>query len=186
MGASTGGTQALEQFLKAMPANCPGIVIVQHMPKSFTRVFAERLNKLCLIEVQEAKEGDHIIPGKAIIAPGSQHILLERSGAYYHVTLKDGPLICGHRPSVEVLFKSTAKCVGRNAIGIILTGMGNDGALGLKEMKNNGAKTIAQDENSCIVFGMPKEAIAAGAVDYIESLEKIPQLVLHLVEKDYD
>ncbi|HLP42175.1 MAG TPA: chemotaxis response regulator protein-glutamate methylesterase, partial [Fibrobacteria bacterium] len=162
IGASTGGTQALQSVLTALPANSPGIVIVQHMPEHFTRSFANRLNGLCAMEVKEAEDNDTVTPGRVLIAPGNRHMLLQRSGAVYHVTVKDGPLVSRHRPSVDVLFKSTARFAGANAVGVILTGMGNDGAAGMKEMRDAGAETVAQDEASCVVFGMPKEAINAG------------------------
>jgi two-component system chemotaxis response regulator CheB len=181
IGASTGGTQALQSVLTAMPRNTAGIAIVQHMPESFTTSFAERLNDLCSIEVIEAKDGDAIIPGRALIAPGNYHMMLQRSGANYHVRVRKGPLVNRHRPSVEVLFKSTAQYAGANAIGVILTGMGNDGAAGILEMQKNGAHTIAQDEASCVVFGMPNEAIKLGGIDDVKSLTDIPQnIVNHL------
>ena len=178
IGASTGGTQALQSILSAMPINAPGIVIVQHMPEHFTTSFAQRLNELCAIEVKEAENGDSVIPGKALIAPGNKHMLLRRSGARYYVDVKNGPLVSRHRPSVEVLFNSVAQSVGPNAIGVIMTGMGADGADGMLKMKQNGAITIAQDEASCVVFGMPKEAIKRGGVDHIVSLNKIPESIL--------
>ena len=182
IGASTGGTEALATILAALPASAPGIVIVQHMPEFFTRSFAERLNELCAIEVREAKDGDIVGPGRALLAPGNLHMLLRRSGAVYQVQVKSGPLVNRHRPSVEVLFKSTARFAGRNAVGVILTGMGADGADGLKEMHDAGAATIAQDEHSCIVFGMPKEAIARGGVDHIVPLERVAQKMLYCAE----
>jgi two-component system chemotaxis response regulator CheB len=182
IGASTGGTQALRDLLLAMPRNAPGIVIVQHMPEHFTRAFAERLNQVCALEVKEAENGDTVGPGKALIAPGNRHMLLRRSGATYHVEIKNGPLVCRHRPSVEVLFKSVARYVGRNAVGVILTGMGNDGAKGLLMMKEAGARNIAQDEKTSVVFGMPKEAIRLGATDSVLPLDRIPQGILDLVE----
>lgn len=182
IGASTGGTQALQNVLTSMPPNAPGIVVVQHMPEHFTRSFADRLNELCAIEVKEAQDGDTVAPGKALIAPGNYHMLLRRSGAMYHVQVKGGPLVCRHRPSVDVLFKSVARYAGQNAVGIIMTGMGADGAKGMLEMKNNGAATIAQDEKSCVVFGMPKEAIALDAVDHTVSLQHIPTKLLKLAE----
>jgi len=159
IGASTGGTEAIKDLLEFLPADSPGIVIVQHMPENFTRSFAERLNTICAIDVKEAQNNDTVIRGRALIAPGNKHILLRRSGARYFVEVKEGPLVNRHRPSVDVLFRATARYAGKNAIGIILTGMGDDGAKGLLEMKDAGAKTIAQDEESCVVFGMPKEAI---------------------------
>ncbi len=173
VGASTGGTDALRIFLEAMPVDCPGIIIVQHMPENFTKSFADRLNDICPINVKEAENGDPVNRGRALIAPGNHHMLLKRSGAKYYVEIKDGPLVNRHRPSVDVLFRSTARYAGNNAIGIIMTGMGDDGASGLKEMKEVGAKTIAQDEKSCIVFGMPNEAIKLGAVDKILPIEQI-------------
>jgi len=181
VGASTGGTEALRVFLEAMPLDCPGIVIVQHMPEVFTRSFANRLNEICKITVKEAENGDSVLKGQALIAQGNKHLLLKRSGARYYVEVKDGPLVNRHRPSVDVLFRSTSKYAGKNAIGIIMTGMGDDGAKGLLEMKQAGAKTVAQDEQSCIVFGMPKEAIKLGAADKIVPLEKIAQTALMLV-----
>jgi two-component system, chemotaxis family, protein-glutamate methylesterase/glutaminase len=178
IGTSTGGTQALETVLTALPRVCPGIVIVQHMPEKFTASFAERLNRLCQIEVREAKSNDRIIPGLALIAPGGKHMLLKRSGAYYHVDVIDGPLVNRHRPSVDVLFRSVAKFAGKNATGIIMTGMGDDGARGLKEMLDAGAFTVAQDEASCVVFGMPKEAIKLGAAKKIMPLKEVHQAIL--------
>ncbi|MCB6183966.1 chemotaxis response regulator protein-glutamate methylesterase [Leeia sp. TBRC 13508] len=178
IGTSTGGTQALELVLKALPRVCPGIVIVQHMPEKFTGAFAERLNGLCQIEVKEAATGDRVIPGRAIIAPGGRHMQLKRNGAQYHVEVIDGPPVNRHRPSVDVLFRSVAKFAGRNALGIIMTGMGGDGALGLKEMHDAGANTIAQDEASCVVFGMPKEAIKLGAADRVIPLNAIPNSII--------
>jgi len=173
IGTSTGGTQALEVVLTALPRVCPGIVIVQHMPEKFTGAFAERLNSISRIEVREAKNGDRVVPGTALIAPGGKHMLLKRSGAQYHVEVIDGPLVNRHRPSVDVLFRSVAKFAGKNALGIIMTGMGDDGARGLKEMLDVGAKTIAQDEDSCVVFGMPKEAIKLGAAELVLPLREI-------------
>lgn len=164
IGASTGGTQALEQVLTALPRTTAGIVIVQHMPEKFTAAFAQRLNSICEVEVREAQTGDRVIPGRALIAPGGRHMLLRRSGAQYQVEVVDGPPVNRHKPSVDVLFRSAAKCAGKNAIGIIMTGMGDDGAAGMLEMRNSGALTIAQDEESCVVFGMPKEAIKHGGV----------------------
>jgi two-component system chemotaxis response regulator CheB len=165
IGTSTGGTQALEVVLTALPRVCPGIVIVQHMPEKFTAAFAARLNGLCQIEVREAVNGDRVIPGRALIAQGGRHMLLKRSGAQYHVEIVDGPLVTRHRPSVDVLFRSVAKCAGKNALGIIMTGMGDDGARGLKEMSDMGARTLGQDEESCVVYGMPKEAFKLGGVN---------------------
>jgi two-component system chemotaxis response regulator CheB len=165
IGTSTGGTQALEEVLTALPRVCPGIVIVQHMPEKFTAAFAARLNGLCQIEVREAVNGDRVLPGRALIAPGGRHMLLKRSGAQYHVEIVDGPPVSRHRPSVDVLFRSVAKCAGKNALGIIMTGMGDDGARGLKEMHDMGARTVGQDEDTCVVYGMPKEALKLGAVN---------------------
>ena len=173
VGASTGGTEALTVFLQSMPADCPGIVIVQHMPELFTKTFANRLNEICKINVKEAEDHDTILRGHALIAPGNKHMLVKRSGAKYFVEVVDGPLVNRHRPSVDVLFRSTAQFAGSNAVGIIMTGMGDDGARGLLEMKEAGAFTIAQDEKSCVVFGMPKEAIKRNAVDKILSLDQI-------------
>lgn len=180
IGASTGGTEALREFLMALPHDVPGIVIVQHMPEKFTKSFADRLNELCNITVKEAENGDSVIRGRALIAPGNYHTLLKRSGARYYVEVKEGPLVNRHRPAVDVLFRSTARYAGSNAIGIIMTGMGDDGARGLLEMKEAGAKTIAQDEKSCVVFGMPKEAIKLDAVDKILPLNKIASYILTL------
>jgi two-component system chemotaxis response regulator CheB len=180
VGASTGGTEALRIFLEELPADCPGIVIVQHMPEQFTRSFADRLDQLCKISVKEAANNDSVIRGRALIAPGNHHLILKRSGARYYVEINDGPLVNRHRPSVDVLFRSTAKFAGKNAVGVIMTGMGDDGARGLLELKEAGAQTIAQDEKSCIVFGMPKEAIKLNAADYIIPLEGIAQKVLKL------
>lgn len=178
IGTSTGGTQALEAVLTALPRVCPGIIIVQHMPEKFTASFAARLDSLCKIEVREARNNDRVIPGLALIAPGGKHMLLKRSGAYYHVEVVDGPVVNRHRPSVDVLFRSVAKFAGKNATGIIMTGMGDDGARGLKEMHDAGAPTVAQDEESCVVFGMPKEAIKLGGVDKIMPLDQIPAAIL--------
>ena len=177
IGTSTGGTQALERVLTALPRVSPGIVIVQHMPEKYTASFAARLNTLSQIEVREAKNNDRVIPGLALIAPGGKHMLLKRSGAYYHVEVVDGPLVNRHRPSVDVLFRSVAKFAGKNATGIIMTGMGDDGARGLKELHETGARTYAQDEASCVVFGMPKEAIKLGGVDRVIALEDIPRAI---------
>lgn len=180
IGASTGGTEALREFLQAMPLGCPGIVIVQHMPEVFTRAFAQRLNRDCTIEVKEAESGDKVSPGRALIAPGNHHLLLQRSGSNYFVEVMDGPLVSRHRPSVDVLFRSVAQAAGPNAIGIIMTGMGNDGAQGLLEMHSRGAQTIAQDEASCVVFGMPKEAIARGAADLVVSLPSMAETAMRM------
>ncbi len=178
IGTSTGGTQALEAVLSALPRTAPGMVIVQHMPEKFTASFAARLDSICAIEVREARNNDRVIPGLALIAPGGKHMLLKRSGAMYHVEVIDGPLVNRHRPSVDVLFRSVAKFAGKNAVGIIMTGMGDDGARGLKEMREVGAHTIAQDEKSCVVYGMPREAVKLDAVDKIISLQQIPQAIL--------
>ena len=164
LGTSTGGTQALEVVLTALPRVTPGIVIVQHMPEKFTAEFANRLNGLCKIEVREAQNNDRVIPGRALIAPGGKHMLLRRTGAQYYVEVMDGPLVNRHRPSVDVLFRSVAKCAGANALGVIMTGMGDDGAVGLLELRKAGAMTVGQDEESCVVYGMPKEAVKHGAV----------------------
>jgi len=178
LGTSTGGTQALELVLRELGVNCPGIAIVQHMPERFTRSFAERLNSLCAIEVREARDGDRLLPGLALIAPGGRHMLIKRSGAQYYVEVKDGPLVSRHRPSVDVLFRSAALQAGGNALAVIMTGMGDDGARGLKELFEAKARTYAQDEDSCVVFGMPKEAIKLGGVEQIVTLEAIPALLM--------
>jgi two-component system, chemotaxis family, protein-glutamate methylesterase/glutaminase len=178
IGASTGGTEALKTLLEALPADCPGIVIVQHMPELFTRAFADRLDSLCSITVKEAESNDTILRGRALIAPGNHHLLLKRSGARYFVEIRDGPLVSRHRPSVDVLFRSAARYAGQNAVGVILTGMGDDGARGMLEMKQAGAATIAQDEASCVVFGMPKEAIKLNCVDRIVPLEAVAASIL--------
>jgi two-component system chemotaxis response regulator CheB len=174
VGASTGGTEALRIFLEAMPDDAPAILVVQHMPEHFTAAFAQRIDGLCRITVREGADGDSVIPGRALIAPGNTHMLLKRSGARYFIEIKDGPLVSRHRPSVDVLFRSTARYAGKNAVGVIMTGMGDDGARGMMEMHQAGAHTIAQDEQSCVVFGMPKEAIAMGGVDKIMPLQSIP------------
>jgi two-component system, chemotaxis family, protein-glutamate methylesterase/glutaminase len=180
IGASTGGTEALREFLQAMPLSCPGIVIVQHMPEIFTRAFADRLNRDCTIEVKEAADGDRIRPGRALIAPGNHHLLVQGHGSNYLAQVIDGPLVSRHRPSVDVLFRSVAKTTGANSVGVIMTGMGNDGAQGLLEMRNCGAQTIAQDESSCVVFGMPKEAIARGAVVAVVPLRRMAETALRM------
>ncbi|HLA33356.1 MAG TPA: chemotaxis response regulator protein-glutamate methylesterase [Rhodocyclaceae bacterium] len=174
IGTSTGGTQALEAVLTRLPAVCPGIVIVQHMPEKFTAMFAQRLDSLCKLEIREAQSGDRVLPGRALIAPGGRHMMLKRSGAQYYVEVADGPLVNRHKPSVDVLFRSVAQVAGRNALGIIMTGMGDDGARGMKEMHDAGAQTVAEDESTCVVFGMPKEAIKLGGVDKIVPLDHIP------------
>jgi len=184
IGASTGGTQALEHVLRGFPSNSPGTVIVQHMPAGFTKSFAARLNELCQLEVKEAENGDTVVPGKVLLAPGNFHMLLKRSGANYYVEVKEGPLVNRHRPSVEILFNSTAKVAGPNAVGIMLTGMGADGATGMRSMRDAGARTICQNEASCVVFGMPKAAIEAGAAEFIEPLSKIAAKTLELSSKD--
>lgn len=173
VGASTGGTEALRVFLSAMPPDCPPIVVVQHMPENFTRAFADRLNKDCAIEVSEARDDVQLHRGKALIAPGNYHCVVNNNGPNFVVNIMDGPLVSRHRPSVDVLFRSVAVSAGRNAIGVIMTGMGDDGAQGLLEMKETGAVTIAQNEASCVVFGMPREAIARGATDFVLPLEQI-------------
>jgi two-component system chemotaxis response regulator CheB len=183
VGASTGGTEALREFLEALPANAPGMVIVQHMPEKFTAAFAKRLNSLCEVEVKEAVDGDPVLRGHVLIAPGDRHMLLERQGARYCVSVKTGPLVSRHRPSVDVLFRSAARSAGSNAMGIIMTGMGDDGARGMLEMHQAGAYTVAQDEASCVVFGMPKEAIAAGGVSRVLPLDQIAREVLVTQQK---
>jgi two-component system chemotaxis response regulator CheB len=178
MGTSTGGTRALEAVLTTLPRESPGIVIVQHMPANFTAAFAARLNGLCQIEVREAQNDDRVVQGTALVAPGGKHMLLKRSGAQYHVAVIDGPLVNRHRPSVDVLFRSVAKVAGPNALAVIMTGMGDDGAAGMLEMRKAGAHTIAQDEESCVVFGMPKEAIRRGAVERTVPLSAIGREIL--------
>jgi two-component system chemotaxis response regulator CheB len=178
IGASTGGTEALKMLLEALPEDAPGIVIVQHMPELFTRAFAKRLDGLCSITVKEAETNDTVLRGRALIAPGNHHTLIKRSGARYFVDIKDGPLVCRHRPSVDVLFRSAARYAGQNAVGVILTGMGDDGARGMLEMKQAGAMTIAQDEATCVVFGMPKEAIKYGAVKKVLPLQAVAGSIL--------
>ncbi len=173
VGASTGGTEALRVLLEALPSDAPGLVIVQHMPENFTAAFSRRLNGLCRITVKEAEDGDTIIRGRALIGPGNRHILLKRSGARYYVEIKEGPLVSRHRPSVDVLFRSAARYAGKNCLGIIMTGMGDDGAKGMLELKEVGAHTLAQDEASCVVFGMPREAIKLGGVDRVLPLTKL-------------
>lgn len=184
LGTSTGGTQALELVLTSLPRVTPGIVIVQHMPEKFTAEFANRLNSLCQIEVKEAQNNDRVTPSRALIAPGGKHMLLRRTGAQYYVEVMAGPLVNRHRPSVDVLFRSVAKCAGANSLGVIMTGMGDDGAAGLLEMRQAGARTVAQDEESCVVYGMPKEAVKRGAVERTVALSSIAreimqQLALH-------
>lgn len=178
VGASTGGTEALREFLQALPIDAPGIVIVQHMPEHFTAAFAKRLDGICQISIKEAEDNDSVVRGRVLIAPGNKHTLLKRSGARYYVEVKDGPLVSRHRPSVDVLFRSAARYAGKNSIGVIMTGMGDDGARGMLELKEAGAFNIAQDEASCIVYGMPNEAVKRGAVDRIVSLSGIAQAML--------
>jgi two-component system chemotaxis response regulator CheB len=178
IGASTGGMESLRQVLSALPADSPGIVIVQHMPEKFTAAFARRLDGLCAVEVKEAEDGDAVLPGRALIAPGNRHMLLNRSGARYRVVVKDGPLVSRHRPSVDVLFRSAARWAGANAVGILMTGMGDDGARGLSEMKASGAATVAQDEATSVVWGMPRAAVERGAAGKVVALEQIPAEIL--------
>lgn len=179
IGASTGGTEALNDVLEMLPLNCPGILIVQHMPAGFTAAFARRLDSICQIRVKEAEDGEQVLPGCAYIAQGARHMLLQRSGLRYHIAIKDGPPVSRHRPSVDVLFRSAAQYAGSNALGVIMTGMGDDGARGLLEMRKLGAATRAQDENSCVVFGMPKEAITCGAAEKVVPLLQIPREIMH-------
>lgn len=182
VGASTGGTEALRTMLLSMPLDCPAIAVVQHMPETFTAAFAQRLNQDCAITVKEAKNGDAMLRGQALIAPGNRHMLLKSSGARYYVELRDGPLVRRHRPSVDVLFRSGARYAGKNAVGVILTGMGDDGAHGLLELKNTGAYTIAQDEATCVVYGMPGEAVRLGAAHQILPLQRIATEVLRNIK----
>ncbi len=181
IGASTGGTEALKTVLTQLPPSIPGILIVQHMPALFTTSFAQHLNAICQIQVKEAQDGDSVVTGTALIAPGNFHMMMRRSGARYYVNIKSGPMVCHQRPAVDVLFNSVAVYGGANAIGVILTGMGRDGAQGMLKMKEAGAKTIAQDEASCVVFGMPKEAIETGAVDRVVPLDRISQTLLEML-----
>nr|WP_295106323.1 chemotaxis response regulator protein-glutamate methylesterase [uncultured Caulobacter sp.] len=183
IGASTGGTEALRVLLEALPPDSPGIVIVQHMPEKFTASFAKRLDSLCAVEVKEAEDGDTVRRGRVLIAPGNKHTLLERSGARYYVTVKDGPLVSRHRPSVDVLFRSATRSAGSNAVGVIMTGMGDDGAKGMSEMKAAGAFTLAQDEATSVVFGMPKEAIALGCVDRVVPLQNLAGEMLRAADR---
>jgi two-component system chemotaxis response regulator CheB len=178
LGTSTGGTQALEMILTTLPRVSPGIVVVQHMPEKFTAAFAARLNGLCAVEVKEAQNNDRVVQGRALIAPGGKHMLVKRSGAQYYVEVVDGPLVNRHRPSVDVLFRSVAKSAGANALGVIMTGMGDDGAIGLLEMRKAGALTLAQDEESCVVYGMPKEAVKLGSVGRSVPLGAIAREIL--------
>ncbi len=181
LGASTGGTEAIKEFLVRMPLDCPAILIVQHMPEGFTTSFAKRLDTLCKISVKEAEHGERVLPGHAYIAPGHSHLLLARSGANYVTQLDQGPPVNRHRPSVDVLFRSAAVHAGKNAVGVILTGMGKDGAAGMLEMKEAGAWNVAQDEASCVVFGMPREAIAVGAAHEVAPLTDLPAMVLQRI-----
>ncbi len=185
IGTSTGGTQALEKIFTALPAVCPGIVVVQHMPEKFTAMFAQRLNGLCQIEVREAETGDRVLPGLALIAPGGKHMTIKKNGAYYTVQVMDGPPVNRHKPSVDVLFRSVASSAGKNAAGFILTGMGDDGARGLQAMRKAGSYTVAQDEASCVVFGMPKEAIAMDAVDRVIPLSQVANEIIRSVSADH-
>lgn len=178
IGASTGGTQALESVLTRLPRALPGIVIVQHMPEKFTASLAQRLDQICEINVREARTGDRIAPGVALIAPGGKHLTIRRSGAYYEACVMDGPLVNRHRPSVDVLFRSVAQIAGQNAVGMIMTGMGDDGARGLREMLDAGARTFAQDEASCVVYGMPKEAVRMGGVEEVLPLDRFPEAIV--------
>jgi two-component system chemotaxis response regulator CheB len=181
IGASTGGTKAIEAVLKQLPPNTPGTVIVQHMPENFTAAFAERLNNICPMEVREAKDDDPVVPGIALIAPGNKHLVLQKSGARYYVRVKDGPPVHFQRPSVDVLFNSVAHAAGPNAVGVLMTGMGADGAQGLLAMRQNGARTIAEDESTCVVYGMPKEAVKLGAAEKVVPLHQIPATVLEFL-----
>lgn len=183
IGASTGGTEAIKEVLVRLPANTPGIVMVQHMPPVFTTAFAERLNNLCKMQVKEAKDGDVVLPGVALLAPGDYHMVLRREGARYFVRIKEGPQVWHQRPAVDVLFKSVSEFAGKNALGVLLTGMGRDGAQGMQLMKNNGAINIAQDEKSCVVYGMPKSAVELGVVDYVENLFDIPDKIINLIKE---
>lgn len=178
IGTSAGGTRALEVVLSALPRTSPGIVVVQHMPEKFTTAFSQRLDRMCQIEVKEAHDNDHLLPGRALLAPGGKQMMLKRSGGLYYVEVRNAPPVNRHCPSVDVLFRSVAKCAGRNALGIIMTGMGADGARGLLQMHQAGARTVAQDEATCVVFGMPKEAIKLGAVDRVLPVQAIPREIL--------
>jgi two-component system, chemotaxis family, protein-glutamate methylesterase/glutaminase len=182
IGASTGGVQALTAVLSELPANAPGTVVVQHMPAQFTSSFATRLNSLCQMNVREARDGDHVVPGTVLLAPGGYQMVLQRSGANYYVAVKDGPMVCRQKPSVEVLFNSVAEYAGANAIGAILTGMGNDGAEGLLHMRQKGAHTLAEDESTCVVFGMPKEAIAKGGAEKIVPLDQVARTMINFLK----
>ena len=182
IGASTGGTVALERILRAMPPNAPGTIITQHMPEMFTQYFASRLDQVTQVEVREGAEGDSVVPGVVLIAPGNKHMLLKRSGARYYVSVRDGPRVNRHRPSVDVMFRSVAQSAGKNAVGVILTGMGGDGAQGLLEMRQAGARTLGQDEASCVVFGMPKVAIDLGAVEKVVALDAMAKEILSVID----
>jgi two-component system, chemotaxis family, protein-glutamate methylesterase/glutaminase len=184
VGASTGGTEALRVLFEGLPMDCPGIVVVQHMPENFTKAFAKRLDSLCQPTIKEASNNESVLRGQILIAPGNHHMLLKRSGAKYYVEIKEGPLVSRHRPSVDVLFRSAARYAGKNAIGVIMTGMGDDGAKGLLEMKEQGAFTIAQDESTSVVFGMPQEAIKLNAVDKVLPLDKIAGIILREEKKE--
>ncbi|MFN3673238.1 MAG: chemotaxis response regulator protein-glutamate methylesterase [Bosea sp. (in: a-proteobacteria)] len=178
IGISTGGTETLREVLEQLPQQCPGMAVVQHMPEKFTLAFARRLNGICAMEVKEAEDGDELCAGRVLIAPGNRHMLVQRAGLQYRIAIKDGPPVSRHRPSVDVLFRSAAQYAGANALGLIMTGMGDDGARGLLEMREAGARTLAQDEESCVVFGMPKEAIDLGAAERIVKLSRIPQEIM--------
>ena len=182
IGASTGGTEAIETVLTRLPQSTPGTVIAQHIPAGFSRAFAQRLNQICAMEVKEAADGDELAPGRALVAAGDFHMRLERSGGVYRVRVETGPRVCYQRPSVDVLFHSVAQSAGKHAVGVLLTGMGSDGAEGLLAMRQNGARTIAQDESTCVVFGMPKEAIKLGAAEQVAPLPRIPQAILNCLE----
>jgi two-component system chemotaxis response regulator CheB len=178
IGSSTGGVQAIETVLRGLPRTNPGIVIVQHMPESFTAALAQRLNGLCEMEIKEAKDGDRVFDGRVLIAPGGRHMQLNRSGAQYVVSVKDGPLVNRHKPSVDVLFKSVAQCAGSNAVGVILTGMGDDGAKGLLAMRQAGAQTAAQNEATCVVYGMPREAVKQGATELQLPIDEVSTWIM--------
>jgi len=184
IGASTGGTEAIREVLQRFPLNCPGAIIVQHMPEMFTKSFAQRLNGLCAPEVREAEDGDTVISGQALIAPGNRHLVLRRSGARYYVRVKHGPFVHHQRPSVEVMFNSVAKYAGSNAVGVLLTGMGSDGAAGLKNMLEAGAATVVQDEKTCVVYGMPRAAVELGAAQHVLPIDRIAGKVIQLVQEN--
>ena len=183
IGASTGGTKAIESLLRGLPPTSPGTLIVQHMPQQFTTTFAQRLNQICQMEVREAQDSDYVVPGVALVAPGNRHMLLQQDGSRYLVRIKDGPAVNHQRPSVEVLFQSVARSAASNAIGVLLTGMGADGAKGLLEMHEKGAYTLAQDEETCVVFGMPREAIRLGAVDEVVPIQHVPQAIINFLQR---